>query len=330
MDRDLIDNANSLFLENHSEECFFERAIFLSWYCSKGDCRFCWMSTQKNLIRDPKKAKRRPETILAEVLISKLLDWKIEFLSGGYESYTQDELISLIKNINLIYPEKCWLNMGTLNKEELIAYRPYIKGVTGAVETINPVLHTHLCPSKPLSDIEMMFDICKEMDIDRSITIIIGLGETFDDFFLLKKFIEKYEIQRITFYALNPHKNTIFTKGPDSEYYAEWIAKTRISFPKLEIVAGSWTERLSEINLLLRAGANSITKFKSIKLFGSSYAKTVADQVSLAKREFKSNLTRLPEKDITKYLYPFPDELKIKIIEKYNMYYNNRLKKNGK
>ena len=81
----------------------FERAIFLSWYCAKGDCKFCYMSTQKNLIKDPRKARRSMASILAEAFLCKKLGWKIEFLSGGYESYTRDELLSLIKNIKKIY-----------------------------------------------------------------------------------------------------------------------------------------------------------------------------------------------------------------------------------
>ena len=51
------------------KKTFFERAIFFSWYCSKGDCKFCYMSTQKDKITDPKLAKRRKESIIAETII---------------------------------------------------------------------------------------------------------------------------------------------------------------------------------------------------------------------------------------------------------------------
>ena len=81
---------------------YFERAIFLSWYCSKADCKFCYMSTQKSLIKDPKRARRTKESILAEALLCRQLGWKIEFLSGGYESYTKEELLFLIRNIKTI------------------------------------------------------------------------------------------------------------------------------------------------------------------------------------------------------------------------------------
>ena len=92
---------------------WFERAIFFSWYCSKGDCKFCYMSTQKV----NKLARRRKESILAEAIICKNLGWKVEFLSGGYESYSTDELVDLVKQIYLITGQKQWLNIGVLNKE---------------------------------------------------------------------------------------------------------------------------------------------------------------------------------------------------------------------
>jgi biotin synthase-like enzyme len=81
------------------KEVYFERAIFLSWYCSKGDCAFCYMSTQKNKIENPKLAKRRKETILAESVISKMCDWREEFLSGGFDSYDVEELIDITKKV---------------------------------------------------------------------------------------------------------------------------------------------------------------------------------------------------------------------------------------
>ena len=84
---DLIKKANDISLKKHSNTISLERAIFLSWYCDKGDCAFCYMSTQKDKIQDPKKAKRRIPNILAEAEMCKRLEWNIEFLSGGYKSF---------------------------------------------------------------------------------------------------------------------------------------------------------------------------------------------------------------------------------------------------
>jgi len=275
----------------------FERAIFLSWYCAKGDCKFCYMSTQKNLIKSPKKARRSFASILAEAIICKKLGWKIEFLSGGYESFTKKELLFLIKNIYKIYGEKLWLNIGVLSKEDLKLFKPYIKGVCGAIETINPKLHDYICPSKPIRPIEKMFKSCDELNLQKGMTIIIGVGETIKDFQLLKKFIKKHKIEKITFYRLKPQKNTIFygKKMPSSEYYLEWVKKIRQEFPKLHITVGSWLTHLDEISLLLKGGANTITKFPSIKLFNSKFAKKIENEAKKSNIKFIGTLTKLPK-----------------------------------
>jgi biotin synthase-like enzyme len=260
------------------------------------------MSTQKNKIKNPKLARRTNESILAEVILCKLLNWKIEFLSGGYESYDFDELINLIKDIKKIYGKKLWLNIGTLNKQELIKLKPYIEGVSGAVECINKKLRKKLCPSKPLKDIKEMFQICDKLNLKKSITIILGLGETLDDFTHLKKFIQKYKIDQITFYRLKPQKDTTFENAEPikKQYYAEWIKNTRNEFPKIKIIAGSWLTHLDEISLLLKSGADGITKFPSIKKFNTKYAKQLEDEVKKAGMTFKSNLKSKPKlkKDI--------------------------------
>jgi biotin synthase-like enzyme len=255
------------------------------------------MSTQKNLIKDHRKARRSKASILAEAYLCKKLGWKIEFLSGGYESYTTRELLDLFKEIKKIYGKKLWLNIGTLTEKELKLFKPYVEGVCGAVECINPKIHNKVCPSKPIKDIEKMFKVCDKLKLKKAMTIILGIGETIDDFPLLKKFIEENKVNKITFYRLKPQKNTIFekTKPITKEYYAEWIKLTRDNFPKLEIVAGSWLTHLDEIHLLLETGADAVTKFPSIKLFNSKYAKKIEQEAKKAKRKFEGTLTKLPK-----------------------------------
>ena len=277
---------------------WFERAIFLSWYCAKGDCKFCYMSTQKPLIKNPKEARRSFESILAEVFLCKKLGWKIEFLSGGYESFSKKELWSLMKNIHEIYREKVWLNIGVLNKEELKKYKKYIKGVCGAIECINPKIQKKVCPSKPIKEIEYMFKICDELKLKKAITIILGIGETEKDIPLLKNFIKEHNIDKITFYRLKPQKNTIFeNKNPiKKDYYAKWVREIRKESPKITI--GSWLTHLDEIHLLLNAGADAVTKFPSIKLFNSKYAKKIEAEAKKANRQFRGTLTELPKIDL--------------------------------
>jgi len=293
---------------------WFERAIFLSWYCAKGDCAFCYMSTQKKLINNPKKARRNISSILAEVLLCKKLCWEIEFLSGGYESYSTEELLDLIKEIHKIYEKKVWLNVGVLNEDDLKRFKPHIDGVCGAVECVNQRIHNKVCPSKPLKEIEQMFELCDKLKLKKAITIILGLGESLDDFSLLKEFIKKHKINKITFYRLKPQKGTVFEKKEpiESDYYIKWIKKTRKSFLDVKITVGSWLTHLNEINQLLNAGANSITKFPSIKLFNSNYAKQIEKEAKKANREFIGSLTKIPNINWNKEIDKLNIEKKLK------------------
>jgi biotin synthase-like enzyme len=128
------------------KKAWFSRAIFFSWHCSKGDCKFCYMSTHK---QNPNKIpRRRMESILAEVILCKKLGWEIGFVSGGCDAYTTIEFEKLLKNIHLVYGKKFWVNIGEIPNKTLKKYSKYIKGVAAAVETVNPKLHDYLCPSK--------------------------------------------------------------------------------------------------------------------------------------------------------------------------------------
>ena len=299
----------------------FERAIFLSWYCSVGDCSFCYMSTQKNLITDPKRARRRLESILAEAFLCKKLGWKIEFLSAGYGSFTMTELMEIVKSVHEIYGEKLWLNVGVLGEKILERMKPYLEGACGSVESMNPDVRKIACPSKPLKDIEYMFNACNKLGLKKSMTIILGLGETLKDIPLLLEFIKKHNMDKITFYALNPTKGTIYTKGPETDYFLEWVKKTRDSFPNLEIVTGSWVNREDEINHLLKAGANAFTKFPSIKLFNSPYARRIEKEIKSAGFLLEGTLTDYSKIDPNEIdNYSFSQELRKKIKEKLVIY----------
>jgi biotin synthase-like enzyme len=293
----LIEQAEQVYKENFSNECHFERAVFLSWYCSLGDCTFCYMSTQKSKIKDPKKARRRLSSVLAEIVLSKELGWKIEFLSAGYGSYTNEELLEVVKASSKVAEEKLWLNIGYLDNKELNNFLPYLEGTSASIETVNWELRKKVCPSKPLEPMFKMLKLAEEYNLKKGITIIIGLGEKIEDIEELFKLIKEYKLDRVTFYSLNPHEGTAFSKGPETEYYLQWVAKTRIEFPRLEIITGSWVNRLEEIHLLLKAGANAFTKFPALKLFGSNYAQEIEAQIIKANRKLKGSLIKLPEVD---------------------------------
>ena len=291
MDFDLIKKANETTLKNHGNLITLERAVFLSWWCDKGDCAFCYMSTQKEKIKDPQKARRNINNIFAEAEMCKRLDWNIEFLSGGYESFTTQEIKNIAEKIKNITGDGVWLNTGIT--DELSEYESEIKGITGAVEVANPKMHKKVCPSKKLDDISNMLDVAGDLGFKKAITIILGLGETLEDVGYIIDYIKEHKIDRVIFYSLNPHKETIYANSsqPASLYYAQVVSQIRLAFPDIEIICGTWIDNLANIGILILSGANGITKFPLFKMFGTKYGKRVEEEVKWAGRELKGTFT---------------------------------------
>jgi len=276
------------------------------------------MSTQKDLIKNPKKA---------EAIISKGCGWEIEFLSGGYESFTIKELIEIAKTVSDITGKKQWLNLGTLKYDELRRFKPYIDGYIGTLECVNPKLRNNICPSKPMDEILETFKACDELGLQKGVTVIIGLGEKIEDFHHLEKFIKDNGISRITFYSLNPQEGTEYTESPSIDYYEKWIIKTRKSFPKLHIVAGAWHDKTDYYGRLLKAGADNFTKFPVLKMFGTDKAKEIAEEVKKADRKLVGTLTELPEINIDKEVEKLDvdDDMKLSIKTKAMQYMRKML-----
>ena len=288
---DLIKKANETTLKKHGDLITLERAVFLSWWCDKGDCAFCYMSTQKDKIKDPKKARRNINNIYAEAEMCKRLDWNIEFLSGGYESFTTQEIKEIATTIKDITGDGVWLNTGIT--DELEEYGSEIAGITGAVEVANPQIHENVCPSKKLDDISNMLDVAEDLGFKKAITIILGLGETLDDVSYLIEYIKDHNIDRVIFYSLNPHKETVYANSsqPASLYYAQVVSQVRLAFPEIEIICGTWIDNLANIGILILSGANGITKFPLFKMFGTKYGKRVEEEVKWAGRQLKGTFT---------------------------------------
>ncbi len=312
----MMAKAQQIYKSNFSPVTSFERAIFFSWGCTIGDCTFCYMSTQPK-DKPPRETKRSVESILAEVILAKELGWDIGFLTGGIGALTPAELENLLKHITQITGQKIWLSAGPLPKALLVRYLPYIKGIVGSTETINPELHQKVCPSKPLAPYERMFEFAQELGLQRAMTFIVGMGEVPEDMGLLKAFIIKYGITKIHVYGLIPEQGTAFEGAliPSQEEQAWWIAQLRIAFPTLDIQCGIWEDRVERISFLLNAGANSLSKYQALKLFGTASAREIERQAALAGREFKGTLTRMPLLDAETLVQSlhFEAELKTRI-----------------
>ncbi|MFW5991501.1 MAG: radical SAM protein [Candidatus Nanoarchaeia archaeon] len=319
---DIIAKADLVYRENHPLRIKFGRCIFLSWYCELGTCRFCFRSTIKHKITHAKNAKRSVASIMTDAVIGKQMGWPIEFLTGGYGIFEFPEIVDIAKKVSEIYGEKIWINLGALDREMLEKLKPYVEGVCASIETPEKERHDYLCPDKPIEPYEEMLELAKEMGFKRSITIVVGLEEKPEDIEILHDFIEKHNLERITFYALKPVQGSGFSKSPENEYYAWWIAKTRIRFPKLEIVAGLTPKNPDYTRLVVRAGANTLTKFPVLKKFNSPETQLIEKMVNDEGREFIGHLNELPDVDIHAEVdkLSFDDELKEKMHEKVEQY----------
>ncbi len=319
----LLKKAEETYRQEFPPTASFERAIFFSWGCTIGDCTFCYMSTQP-ADKKPKETKRSTESILAEFLLAKHLGWDIGFFTGGIGVFTPQEMEILLSAAVAISGEKIWLSIGPLAKPLLQKYLPYIKGVVGSTETINPELHRKVCPSKPLQPYERMFVAAKELQLKRAMTFIVGMGETRNDLSLLKEFIKNYAIDKIHVYGLVPQKGTVFEKSlpPSPEEQAWWIAQLRVAFPTLDIQCGIWEDRVERTSLLLQAGANSISKFRATSLFATPLAQEIEKQVEKAGRTFQGTLSKIPsvDWDLEVNRLSLSTELKEKIKEKLGEY----------
>jgi len=309
----------------------FERAIFYSWSCKLEECcKYCYMSTLPKEKRTSEKV-RSLASLLAETIITKKLGWDYGFLSGGIGVLSDEKIIDLLKKTNEIMGEKVWINVGILTKKQMTLFKPYIMGVVGTIEVLNPVLHKNICPSKPTEPVERMFVEAKELCLERGMTIIVGLGENIDDFKLLETFIKKHSISKIHIYGLNPQKGTIFEKAepPTVEYQSEWIRLTREAFPEIDIQAGIWLDRVGYVSSLLLAGANSISKFPALKAFGGKEAKEIEHQAELADRIFRGTLTKLPAVDWDSEVekLSFDSHLKEEVKKKLHSYIEKMQKK---
>ncbi len=292
----LLEKASQAYKAEFGSDAWFGKCIFMSWYCSIGNCTFCYRSTLPKDI-EPEKAKRTMASIIVEALFCRHLNWELEFLTGGYGIFPFEHLLEICKVVSSIMQDKIWLNIGEVRPGRLDELRPFVKGIVASIETINPEIHKKVCPSKPIEPYSRMLKTIE--GFKKSMTMIIGMGETIQDFPLLEKFIREHELDKITFYALKPVKRTMFenSPGPETNYYAEWIARTRIAFPKLEIMAGITPKRAHDVKTILQAGANAVTKFSATKLFNSERAHLFEHLAKEAGRTFRSSLTKLPQVD---------------------------------
>ncbi|MDA1196886.1 MAG: hypothetical protein O2779_02910 [Nanoarchaeota archaeon] len=302
--QELMEKASAVYAEHFDTSATAGRCIFLSWYCSIADCDFCYRSVIKHKQGNPKKAKRSMGSVLLEALFSKTFGWPLEFITGGLAIMPFPELVEHIKTISEVYGEKVWINLGEFSESQIEELRPYVKGVCGSMETLHPTLHDKVCPSKPIKPYSDMFKKLK--GFRRAIAVIVGLGDSYSDIHYLLDFIKEHEIDRITMYPLKPVKGSPYSKGPTTDEFLKWVARVRIEFPTIEIVAGTNLRRTEECGLYMKAGVNAITKFPLLKEFGNDSAKRVKELIEGAGRVFTGNISEEVDVDWVSVINELP------------------------
>ncbi len=274
-----IKKSNNIHIKNRGRKAKIERAIFLSWHCELANCKFCYMSTQE---AEPL-AIRRVKSVLTESIITDALGWELEFLTSGY-GYSGERLEEVVKQVSKLHD--IWLNTGGIpnNLEN-------IEGVVGSIETVNPTLHKSVAPQKPLDKTIEMLKEAKSVGLKTGITIILGLGETIEDLNTLIDLIKELELDRITFYSLNPQEGTIYEDFPfpTSLYYAYVVSQTRINFPNLDIFTGIWTDKIPMLGPLMAAGSDAITKFP-LEIIGTKEGRSVEKEIKSANRKLEGSM----------------------------------------
>lgn len=322
----LLLEAEKTYQKYFPPSAYFERSIFINWTCAIADCKYCFLSTKpKHNPKEKPTAIRSPASILAEVLVCKAMDWKVGYITGGLRVESTPYLIDLITKINQITNEKIMMNFGPYAKSEIVKLKPHISGMGSAIESFDEELHNFICPSKPLRSLMKFLENLQEEGLQKLITIILGIGERKEEVEIVIEKIKEYNIEKVQLCFLKPQENTVFNEvpPPNPDYMAWWIARIRIACPEVQIKVALVKERVEEVELYLRAGANGFSRFMVFLDFNSQYAQELEEGCRKAGRKLEGNFTQLPEVGVEQLVeaLPFDEGLKKKILPKAKQYF---------
>lgn len=322
----LLPEAEKTYKKYFPSTAYFERSIFINWTCSIADCKYCFLSTKpKHHPKEKPTAIRSPASILAEVLVCKAMGWKVGYITGGLRVESTDYLIDLITKINVIAGEKIMMNFGPYPKSEIVKLKPHISGMGSAIESFDEELHNFICPSKPLRSLMKFLENLQEERLQKLITIILGIGERKEEVEIVIQKIKEYKIEKVQLCFLKPQENTVFNEvpPPNQDYMAWWIAKIRIACPKVQIKVALVKERVEDVELYLRAGANGFSRFKVFLDFNSHYAQELEEGCKRAGRKLEGKFTELSDVDVQRLVeeLPFDENMKLKMMPKAKQYF---------
>ena len=168
--------------------------------------------------------------------------------------------------------------------------------------------------------------ISRERLIEEVACLMVEVRELREENLELNEKIKEYEINQVQLCFLKPIKGTIFEEvpSPDPNYMAWWIAKLRIHCPNLIIKVALVKERITDVELYLKAGANGFSRFMVLSDLNTKYSRELEHGCRKANRKLIGYFNELPEIDWDKEInnLPFNKELKNKIRIKLNIYLN--------
>ncbi len=331
--------AFEVFKRNHKLEYKFARAIFGSWFCSIKDCKFCFLSTQKNA--KAFYSKRRIESIIAEAIIIKELNADLENFTGGVLGNDYSELIKITKLLYFIFKEPIWINLNIIPLKVWDEIKQYVKGLVVSTETFNERLHKFVAPSKPLNVAEKVYDFLDSEKKEKGATLIIGLGETWKDIKKTNEFLNTWEINQLNLYGLKPIKGTIYENKviPPLPYFLFWLSSLRIENPRMIISASKSFRYINEYFSFFKTGANYYSKLRFFHYFNKlgfkkfdelceKYNVPQKTKIVMDKEEFKEFKKRVLSYNLEKLEKKVEFELNKELIKEKLLSYLKIMEKN--
>jgi biotin synthase len=260
--RMLHDSANRIRQEKIGNSCCVHGILEFSNHCSC-NCNYCG-------IRGGNKAIKRYRMSRDEIIAS--VDYAVESLgfkaivlqSGEDESYSDDELVSIVSEIRKKHGILLFMSIGKRSRE--CYSRLFDAGAYGALvrfETSNSELYEKIRPGKKLEDRLSLIRWLKKKGFILATGFMIGIpGSTNDDLINDILLTKKISPEMYSFGPFIPHPQTPLGQSdmPSLGFCLKAISIARLADPQSHILVTTALETLSpeskEQGLL--AGANSL------------------------------------------------------------------------
>ena len=115
----LIKQAGEVYNKHFDKKVWFERSIFTNWTCGIADCKYCYLATKPKLDMN---AIRSQASILAESLVLKEMGWRVGYITGGLRVEKTEQIIYLLKKMEIVLGYKIMMNYGPYTKKEVVLF----------------------------------------------------------------------------------------------------------------------------------------------------------------------------------------------------------------